>query len=249
MPPAAGASFAQFFPAAPRAAKDKAKEREKVKSHLPESASISSAADTQSAITIPRVEHVTSHQYSSQSNIPVADSAPPPLAEDNDYQQGDLLNGVGSASSHTSSSVSSVFSAPTQHANMSTFGGPRNVSNLTPLTNTDSSPHQVTSPNQYKSGARATTSSGATTDNVISQNIAAPAQNALAEQNPTAPRIYARDPNKAVKGEKCIYDPLVDNKLNDREKKKAKAIYKDFGLVRTHIICRGSVILFVRLSG
>jgi histone-lysine N-methyltransferase SETD1 len=233
---ASGASFAQFFPSAPRAAKDKAKEREKVKSQISESPSIHSAADAQIAPTAFRVEDVTSHQPSSQSNIPVTYFGQPP-AEDNESIQGDLLNGVGSASSHTSSSVSSVFSAPAQQANMSTLGGPRNVSDLTPLTNTDSSPNRITSPNQYKAAAQATVSSGSAIDDVATQNVAAHVHNTMAHQNPPAPRIYARDPNKGVKGEKCTYDPLLDPKLSDREKKKARTIYKEFGMVRTHIIC------------
>jgi histone-lysine N-methyltransferase SETD1 len=242
-----GASFAQFFPSAPRAAKDKAKEREKVRSQISESPSIPSVADTQVAPATSRVEDVASHQLSSESNIS-AESAPPPAAEDNESIQGDLLNGVGSASSHTSSSVSSVFSAPTQQANMSTFGGPRNVSNLTPLTNTDSSPSRITSPNQYKTGTQATISSGFATDKATTQNFDAHAHNALADQNSPALRVHARDPNKGVKGEKCTYDPLLDHKLGDREKKKAKTQYKEFGLVRIHNLLRERH-LFVRMSG
>ena len=234
---ASGASFAQFFPSAPRAAKEKAKEREKVKIHTSESPSIPSAADAQvNTATLP-VDDAASCQSQSQSNIPSTDSAPPP-AEDNEFIQGDLLNGVGSASSHTSSSVSSVFSAPAQQTNMSTFGGPRNVSSLTPLTNTDSSPNRITSPNQYKSDTPATISSGFVTDAAVAQNVNAQAHNAITTQTPTASRIYARDPNNGPKGDKCTYDPLLDPKLSDREKKKAKPIYKEFGIVRTHNLSR-----------
>ncbi|KAG0645391.1 SET domain-containing 1 [Hyphodiscus hymeniophilus] len=223
---ASGASFAQFFPSAPRAAKDKAKEREKVKIYTSESPSIFSLSDSQVATASARVEDVTSHQPQAQNNTPVLESAPP-LAEDADFIQGDLLNGVGSASSHTSSSVSSVFSAPTQQANMSTFAGSRIVSNLTPLTNTDSSPIRITSPNQYKSDTHVTVSSEFAADTAGVQNVSAYAHNAATIQ---APRIHARDPNNGLKGDKCTYDPLLDHKLSDREKKKARAIYKKFGM-------------------
>ena len=246
---ASGASFAQFFPSAPRAAKDKAKEREKVKSQILESPSISSVADTSVAPAAPRVEDVALHQpsSSSQSNIPT-DSAQAPAAEDNESIQGDLLNGVGSASSHTSSSVSSVFSAPNQQANMPTFGGPRNVSNLTPLTNTDSSPGRITSPSQYKSTAQATVSSEFATDKAAAQNVDAHAHNVVAAQNPPVLRVFARDPNRGVKGEICTYDPNSDHKSNDREKKKSKPIYKEFGLVRIHSLLRERHLI-VRISG
>ena len=234
---ATGASYGQYFPSAPRAAKDKAKEREKVKIHISESPSRPLAADSQVIPAASRMDDVASDQPPPHSNILITDTAPPP-AEDNESVQGDILNGVGSASSHTSSSVSSIFSAPTQQGNMSTSGGRRNVSNLTPLTNTDSSPNRATSPNQYKSDTQAAILSGFATDNVVAQNVTAYSHNAVAEQTPTSPRIYARDPNSGVKGEKCIYDPLLDHKLSDREKKKAKPTYKEFGLVRTHNLLR-----------
>ena len=245
---ASGASFAQFFPSAPRAAKDKAKEREKVKTQISESPSFLSVADAQVTPAVSRVEDVASYQTPSQSIIPIADSAPP-LAEDNESILGDLLNGVGSASSHTSSSVSSIFSAPTQQATMSTFGGPQNVSILTPLTNADSSPNPITSPNQYKSDTQATVLSGFTTDAAVVQNDIGHAHNAIADPSHTTPHIYTRDPNKGVKGDKCTYDPLLDHKLSDREKKKAKPIYKEFGLVRTHNLLRARHLWFVRMSG
>ena len=244
---ASGASFAQFFPSAPRAAKDKAKEREKVKSHSSGSPSVPSAADTQVSNAAAYLEDVASHQPQLQSNIAITDSVPLP-AEDNESIQGDLLNGVGSASSHTSSSISSVFSAPTQQPNMSTFGGPRNISNLTPLTNADSSPNRITSPVQYKSDMQATTSSAFANDAVGAQNVAAYLHDASAIHTPTTPRVYARDPNNGLKGEKCTYDPLVDPKLSDREKKKAKPIYKEFGMVCTHNLL-GERHLVLRISG
>ena len=210
-----------------------------------ESPSIPPAADSQVVPPTSRVEDAASHHLPSESNIPV-DSAPPP-AEDSESIQGDLLNGVGWASSHTSSSVSSVFSGLTPQPNMSASGGARNVSNLTPLTNADSSPSRIASPNQYKSGAQVTISSGFALDKGSAQNDDTHAQPAVAAQKPPEPRVYARDPSRSVKGTKCTYDPLLDRKLGSSEKKKAKPIYKEFGLVRIHNLL-GSVILFVRMS-
>jgi hypothetical protein len=115
---------------------------------------------------------------------------------------------------------------------------------LTPLTNADSSPSRTTSPNQYKSGTPATNSTWLPTEKAVSQDDVLQAQPALADQPPSDPRVYARDPNKGVKGSICTYDPLLDRKLSSNEKKKAKPIYKDFGLVRI-IQSLGSVILLV----
>jgi histone-lysine N-methyltransferase SETD1 len=234
---ASGASFAQFFPSAPRAAKDKAKEREKSKTQIAGSPSTRSLAENQSVQSGFRVENAAFTRFGVEANTPATDSAPPP-AEDNESIQGDILYGVGSASSH-SSTISSVFSAPAQPTNMSTFGGSRNVSSLTPLTTSDSSPSRIASPNQYKSSAQTNSTSGfdatKSTHNDVPQ-----AQIETAEQIPQEPRVYARDPNSGIKGTICIYDPLLDRKLGSNEKKKGKPTYKEFGLVRTHIICWGA---------
>lgn len=240
---ASGASFAQFFPSAPRAAKDKAKEREKVKSLGLDSPSIRPVADTKVSLSFPpRAEDAAAASSSSRSGgdiKPPPVNGCPPLAEDNDSLQGDLLNGVGSASSH-SSTVSSGFSAPAPLSNMSTLGGPRNVSSLTPLTNLESSPIPAASP-QYKSGPHTTH------PHELSNAIAVGTNSTLAAQPPVeAPhipadsRVYARDPNKGVKGIKCTYDPLLDKTAA----RKTKPIYKEFGLVRI-IQSVGSVILLV----
>ncbi|KAN0089891.1 histone H3-K4 methyltransferase Set1 [Hyaloscypha variabilis] len=225
---APGASFAQFFPSAPRAAKDKAKEREKSKSFSIDSPSIRPVADTKAVASTFRVDDGGSSRGGGDS-MPPAPDASAPQAEDNESLQGDLLNGVGSASSHTSA-VSSVFSAPGQQPNISTSGTSRNVSSLTPLTNADSSPSRVTSPNQYKTGAPATNSTWSSAEKPIGHDDVLQAQPASADQPPSEPRVFARDPNKGVKGMICTYDPLLDRKLSSNEKKKAKPIYKEFGL-------------------
>jgi [histone H3]-lysine4 N-trimethyltransferase SETD1 len=243
---APGASFAQFFPSAPRAAKDKAKEREKFKSQGIDSPSIRPVADTKSVASNSRFDDGGSSRGGGESMFSAPDAAAP-QAEDNESLQGDLLNGVGSASSHTSA-VSSVFSAPAQQPNISTFGASRNVNSLTPLTNVDSSPSRVTSPNQYKVGAPAINSTWSSAEKAAGQEDTLQAQPAVADQLPQEPRVFARDPNKGVKGMICTYDPLLDRKLSSNEKKKAKPIYKEFGLVRI-LQSLGSVILLVRMSG
>ena len=241
---ASGASFAQFFPSAPRAAKDKAKEREKSKSLNLESPSIPPVADNQVASSDSRIEDGGSTHRAGDSNIPVTDTAPP--AEDNESIPGDILNGVGSASSHTST-ISSVFSGPTQSNNMSTVGGTRNISSLTPLTNTDSSPSRITSPDQHKSGGPATNSTGFAANKAVLQDVVHQSQPSIINQTPSDSRVYARDPNRSVKGTKCIYDPQIDSKSSSIDKKKKDPKYKEFGLVR--IQSAGSVILLVRMSG
>lgn len=240
-----GTTFAAFFPSAPRAAKDKAKEREKAKSKTLESPSIIPIADHDPNVPAKSGGWDTGHvRPAGETNIAIADTAPL-AADDNESLQGDLLNGVGSASSHTST-VSSVFSTTAQQSTMSTSLS-RNLSNLTPLTNTDSSPNRLASPHHSKLSATAIVSSEYVTDIVFTDNEVLPAQSATPDQNIAEPRVHARDPEKGVKGMKCIYDPQLDRKLSSNDKKRAKPTYTEFGLVRIHAV--GSVILFVRMSG
>ncbi|KAL2262913.1 hypothetical protein VTK26DRAFT_8962 [Humicola hyalothermophila] len=43
-------------------------------------------------------------------------------------------------------------------------------------------------------------------------------------------RVPARDPARSIQCIKCTYDPLLDKSLSSSEKRKAKPIYKEFGL-------------------
>lgn len=233
---APAASFAQFFPAAPRAAKDKAKERERVKSQGLDSPSIR-PVDSKISLSFPRADDTPSSRLGGDIKIPQLNGFAP-SAEDSESTQGDLLNGVGSASSHTST-VSSGFSAPAAQSNMSTLGGPRNVSSLTPLTNIESSPIPASSPQQK--------SQPTTTHPHELNNAAAVSTNSTLHANPpsahthTDSRVQSLNPNKGVKGIKCTYDPSLDK---TSAKKSKTAIYKEFGLVRI-LQSVGSVILLV----
>ena len=126
-------------------------------------------------------------------------------AEDNESLQGDILNGVGSASSHASTG-SSVFSVP-QHSHMSTHGGSRNPSDLTPLTNTDfSSPSRMASPNQYKPNASISTATETSNEAICDEQHTSDVSSVFTGLTEVQSRVYARDPNRTIKGLKCTYD-------------------------------------------
>ncbi len=134
---ASTAGFADFFPAAPRSAKDRAKERQRAKSKALDSPSPLPGNPDHDASpnSRPRDENGQTDDPADITNI--AADAGAHTVDDTESLQGDLLNGVGSASSHAST-ISSVFSLPNQQtANMSGAG---TLSSLTPLTNIDSSP-------------------------------------------------------------------------------------------------------------
>lgn len=214
--------FAAFFPNAPRAAKDKAKEREKVKSHKIDSPIIRAVGDTKMfSLSNNRVENIPPRS-DGESKIRSSDTAAT-QADDTESIQGDILNAVGSASSHASS-VSTVFSMSAPQSNTSTFAGSRNMSSLTPLTNIESSPNRIPSPNNQKLGSLSDFN-----DKAIATNNVLSTEPATADIPPADPRVYARDLHRSVKGNICTYDPLLDQKPSS-DKRKAKPIYKEFGL-------------------
>ncbi|KAG9229440.1 hypothetical protein BJ875DRAFT_196446 [Amylocarpus encephaloides] len=224
-----GANFARFFPSAPKAAKVKAMEREKIKSQQIEMPGIRAGIAQSSSTNAPsRADDTALPLHAGVENKAPYPNIPVSQADDNESIQGDLLYGVGSASS-LASTVSSVFSAPAPNSNMATTGSTNNMNSLTPLTNIDSSPNRMPSPYQQISGGP---SGGITGDKTTTLHDLQQAQSPLAEQRPTTPRTFARDPNRSVKGNKCAYDPLLDekNSSSERKKSKAKPIYKEFGL-------------------
>jgi histone-lysine N-methyltransferase SETD1 len=236
--PQGAVGFSAFFPAAPKAAREKAKEREKTKSRQLDApstrAGITQAVNSNSHVRIDDVtsfppsvgEHKTPTTSTTQSSTPRLD--------DNESVQGDILNGVGSASSHAST-VSSVFSAPALLSTRTTAEGSKNMNNLTPMTNADSSPNRITSPQEHKLGSQV----GLTTDTSSFLHDDPQAQSTLAEHKPMTSRILARDPNRTVKGYKRTYDEHTFAAKGIKKYGKEK----EFGLVC--IQSAGSVILFV----
>lgn len=221
---ASGTSFAQFFPSAPRAAKVKAKEREKKSLALEASRS---SVDVKASLIKQRID-ISSAPAITENIIPAAEVTIP-QAEDSESTH-DEINDVGSASSH----ASSVFSGPGQQHNISTKDSSRQI--MTPLTNTNSSsPNGLASPNQHKSALHLP--SLAPPEVILVQKI-------VVQEPPPIIRVHARETGRNFKGNICLYDPLLDKKLSSSERKKVKPMYKEFGLVRI-ILSAGSVIFFV----
>lgn len=136
---------------------------------------------------------------------------------------GDLLNGVGSASS--TSTASSIFSNGHHTLSMA------HLNETTPLTNVDSSPpsNLQESPQQQRPGSifvsasreiRRTPSPDQTT--VESLSIAP----SIMEPTST---LQARPGKGETKGLKLIYDPYRNKKLTAEERRSAEAQYIEFG--------------------
>lgn len=238
-----GASFAQFFPTAPRAARDRAEERQRARkqaSDLSPSASLADQRDAQTPNGLPDDGLASTCSRRDGSLSDAAQQPPQPAADDAESLQGDTLNAVGSASSHGSSAASSVFSSSARHA--ATAAASKNPAaahnHLTPLTTIESPSYSVT-PHSTRPAPSAAHGPG---------KVDAPLSNpphrlngaAASDSQSVFDRAPARDPACSVKGVKCTYDPLLDRSLSSSEKKKAKPTYEEFGLVRnTRIYCWG----------
>jgi [histone H3]-lysine4 N-trimethyltransferase SETD1 len=140
-------------------------------------------------------------------------------SDESDAYHGDLLNGVGSASSSTT--ASSVFSAPLAQAGMPGTGH-LNISTLTPLTSSDSPPNgKLISP---------TGDSGSHTAMDSSKPASSLHQGSMTPlHTPPTHRRSARDTNSDTRGTRCTYDPELDKNLNSKDKRKLKAQFQDFG--------------------
>jgi len=227
MPPPAGASFAQYFPAAPRAARDRAIQREKAKLRSADSPS-SSLGDLNGSHTPSSRTDESGQSHGRRDEHPA--DAPPLPPDDTESLLGDTLNTVGSASSHAST-ASSVFSSSAQQNGLAAS---KNLNHtLTPLTNADSPTPPMSShvPNPSTSVPQTFENGGGP----FSKQSTAP-NGAPPSLSHPVDRIPARDPGRAVKGVRCTHDPLLDKAVSTTDKRKARPTYKEWGSVCTRAI-------------
>ncbi|KAK2009406.1 SET domain-containing protein [Colletotrichum eremochloae] len=216
------ASFAQFFPAAPRVAKDRA-EREKAKAKTQDTTGGLIAGPKSSSTPLP---NGTSGGRTSGADGLLSDTSQQPTAG-RESPIGDTLNTVGSASSYDST-VSSVLSTTARQA----------VSNGISYIPTSSGtpPTSVESPSS--SGNAILPKTNMLQAHSIDQGEASASHNiptsrlnsSFPEPYPPIERTPARDPTRSRKGIKCTYDPNIDRSLSRHGRKDAKPIYKEFGL-------------------
>ena len=147
-------------------------------------------------------------------------------AEADDPRQpetGDLLNGVGSASSHNST-TSSVFStnadAVRQNGKMSAYAS-------TPLTSSDASPPKIPSPLPSKSGRLLGAASPFVTS--VASGLQPPQHMSTTTSSTPHDRPQARPSSGEAKGYRAVWDPELDSKLGKEDKRKMKPKTKSFG--------------------
>ena len=231
----ASAGYADFFPTAPSVLQQKKQkatlERQRARKIKAAEARVVSGAEVVS-VGLVSLESV---HGGAQVNGGVTGGAKGDIhtsvLDDDEPVPGDLLNGVGSASSHTST-VSSIFSGANNLLAGSNPGILSNALATTPLTNVESSPPErdgtpPASKQMYV--ARRLDSQRAVSPSVGSVFDDAPLDVRPVEE-PHSARIPARPLGRQVKGEICTYDPELDKKLSSKEKRKLKPVYREFGL-------------------
>ncbi|KAF4547746.1 Histone-lysine N-methyltransferase-like protein 6 [Elsinoe fawcettii] len=150
---------------------------------------------------------------------------PDQKAEDSRHgESGDLLNGVGSSSSHNSA-ASSVFST---NAQAYKANGRSSAYAATPLTIPESSPSKAQTPIAGPSSTR-TYLNGTSSHHLTPDVSRVNSGNATPIASPPRERKQARPPPGEAKGYRAVWDPELDGKLGKEEKRKMKPKVKTFG--------------------
>lgn len=146
-----------------------------------------------------------------------------PDSDEMQIDNGDMLRGVGSASS-LGSTASSVFTQNSQA--FAANARKASANGYTPLTNhTDSSSPKGNSPHHSKSATTMASHNGASaTTHMPTTDIA-----------PHTQRPQMLPPPGKVKGYRAVWDPELDSKLSREERKRATFKKRDFGTEVRHI--------------
>lgn len=152
------------------------------------------------------------------------------VLEEPETSRVDLAHEVGSASSN--STTSSIFSARYRAGKLAPTNDLPNSTDLTPLTNMDSSPRTngVLSPakrntieSRYASGPTPASPS----DESVGKGY--PSTDSDSGQSPQSDRPSARPGRGAIKGYRITYDPATDKSAKPKDKRNREAVYEPFG--------------------
>ena len=222
--------FADFFPTAPSVLQQKrskaAQFRRKTKSpnleeHGPADAPSLAAGSSHRQVEAPILTNGVQHDRIRGGLTSVAQ-------DEGECAPGDLLNGVGSASS--TSTVSSIFSTSHHAPNMAHPNETHNSTSLTPMTNADSSPQSNTfdSPQNQRIREKGVSDRQQTRSSPHHEVTETPASLRQQYVQPFS-RTQARPGQGEVKGLKVVYDPDLDKKLTSKERKSRQVQFEEFG--------------------
>lgn len=234
--------FADFFPTAPSVLQQKRskasqdRRRPQSPSTGPSQSSHTSSEFGPSASSHGKVEGAT--LTNGASNGAVSTMARSLTNEESECINTDVSHEVGSTSS--TSTTSSIFSAGHRDVNLAQHQGTLHGTNLTPLTNIDSSPRangmhspQKRLPDDKHLPARKPPISPMRDYREDAVNFkvegASTSYGPSRESTPIASRPQARPGKGQVKGFRIAYDPQYDKTLKGEEKKGRQARFEPFG--------------------
>ncbi|KAJ2904832.1 SET domain-containing protein [Zalerion maritima] len=218
-----GASFAQFFPTASRAAKDRAMERERargrtVESPIPQAGSTGHLASSHNDSAI--FENTT---LPSATTAARSSPAFPPAPSKS--------NGVSKASTSAAPNYGALNGCTPSPLNSNTLASSKGSSHPQKYPAYLPQTAQLTPPTSEESPAHST-SAARPTDQNFDMSAVPPTQtpNGTLPTPSTVERAPLRNPLLKSRGSKCVYDPLLDHKLSSSQQRKIKPIYKDISL-------------------
>ena len=217
--------FADFFPTAPAVLKA----RKKSRSPINPGHRLSQASPSKAAPVHRESDGVGLISASTNGNLS-SFSEKRPIHEDPESSRVDMVHEIGSASS--TSTTSSIFSSKYISGRFGPNNGPQNPTDLTPLTNIDSSPRAngVLSPAK-KSNIHSGTVAGPTPASPSEESVGKGYSPTESEsgQTPEPDRPNARPSKGEAKGYRITYDPATDKLGKAKDKKNREAQYEPFG--------------------
>ncbi len=230
---ASAGSFADFFPTAPSVLQQKQKkaalDRRRRKSPSPPLPNCTAPNVSNSH---PLLVHDGRREgYETSANEPDILMTDQDDRYSTNGDPGDLLNGVGSASSLTST-VDSVFSHNSHSNPVIKTGSGAGFSSMTPLTNHESSPPERSYSPRFEKLTTDIKHVSTSGFNYHVEAIQLPRSTSVSITpiaTPPQKSVRARPGPGELKGFKALYDPELDQKLAAKDKKKVKVRYKKIG--------------------
>jgi histone-lysine N-methyltransferase SETD1 len=240
--------FADFFPTAPSVLQQKRSKASQGR-RRPRSPSTGHSQSLHAFPGLPAASHGEGEATvltNGISNGAVNTMAHPLTQEESEIVNVDISHEVGSASS--TSTTSSIFSAGHRDANIAQHHGTHQATNLTPLTNIDSSPRAnvIYSPQKRLSHDKYLSARNPPMsplrdhreDTVhLKSEGGSTSYGQTRESTPYSSRPRARPGKGQVKGFVAAYDPHLDKTLRGEEKKGRQVKFEPFGEeVRLHAL-------------
>ncbi|KAL9125152.1 MAG: hypothetical protein Q9217_005600 [Psora testacea] len=216
--------FADFFPTAPAVLKARKRSHSPLSSHF-------QGSQRSPVKTAPSRGESDVVALASKTTMGILNTFSERIAHDEpDTNRIDLVHEIGSAAS-SSSTGSSIFSSNQRPGKMAPSNGAQTFTDLTPLTNLDSSPRTngMLSPAKRPADNRFATgpTPASPSDGSIGKGYSPTDSESAQTPQPNGPQ--ARPGRGEVKGYRVIYDPATDKSGKSKEKKSREAQYEPFG--------------------